>query len=339
MPWLEANDPYKIWISEIILQQTRVAQGWSYYLRFIQTFPDVFALHAAEEKDVLKAWEGLGYYTRARNLKNAASVIVQEYGGTFPDTYENILRLPGIGPYTAAAIAGFAFDLPHAVMDGNVIRVMTRILCLDKPADSTEVKKTVHRYVNEAIRHVKPSVFNQAVMNFGALVCKPQSPECPSCPLNAHCLAYAEGKVSAVPFKLPKQTKKNRFFHYFILHDKKTDTMAVSRRSYQDIWKGLYEFPLIERPDDGKMETSQLNTILSEWNLKAATVSTDILTRRQELSHQKITFYFYIIDINQQEANRQNGFEWVNRESAGYLAMPVTLKNVLRDHVLAKRIK
>lgn len=337
MPWLEARDPYKIWISEIILQQTRVAQGWSYYLRFIQKFPDVFALHEAEEKEVLKAWEGLGYYTRARNLKKAASVIVQEYKGLFPDKYENILTLPGIGPYTAAAIAGFAFDLPHAVMDGNVIRIVTRLLCLDKPADSTDVKKKVHQYVNEAIVHVKPSVFNQAIMNFGALVCKPQSPDCPSCPFHTFCLAYSEGKVSAVPFKSPKQAKKNRFFHYFILQDKKTDTIAISRRLSQDIWKGLYELPLIERPDDGTIDTSQIQNVLSEWHLQSATVSTDVLTRRQELSHQKITFYFYIIDINQQETNQHVSFEWVNRESAGQLAMPVTLKNVLQDQVFAKR--
>lgn len=333
MPWLEAKDPYKIWISEIILQQTRVAQGWSYYLRFIETFPDVLALHKAEDSEVLKAWEGLGYYTRARNLKKAASIIVNDHGGRFPDTYPDIIRLPGIGPYTAAAIAGFAFELPHAVIDGNVMRLISRILCLEKPVDSREVKETVSHYVNEAIRYAQPSRFNQAIMNVGALVCKPQSPDCPSCPFMNNCKAFAEDKSLIIPIRLPKQSKKIRFFHYFILYDKSKGIISISQRQNNDIWKGLFEFPLVEQSREGTLKSTGIKKVLTGWNLRAAFISNDVFTTKQELTHQKITFYFYCIELMPDEGNQNNMLHWIEKETLEQLAMPVTLKNVIREKV------
>lgn len=335
MPWLEAKDPYKIWISEIILQQTRVTQGWSYYLRFIETFPDVFALHEAEDSEVLKAWEGLGYYTRARNLKKAASIIVNNHGGIFPDSYPDIIRLPGIGPYTAAAVSGFAFELPYAVIDGNVTRLISRLLCIEKPVDSREGKEIVSNYVNEAIMYALPSRFNQAIMNFGALVCKPQSPDCPSCPFIDECKAFAENKLLLVPIRLPKISKKIRFFHYFILHDKSKGHIGITQRLNNDIWKGLFEFPLVEKSREGILNSTGIKKVLKAWNLRAAFISNNVFTTRQELTHQKITFYFYFVDLRPDEGNQNTMLHWIEKAMLEQLAMPVTLKNVIHQKVNA----
>ena len=242
LPWRKTKDPYLIWISEIILQQTRVAQGYAYYQRFISRFPDVFTLADAEEDEVLKYWQGLGYYSRARNLHAAAQQIAQR--GGFPTEYKEVLSLKGVGDYTAAAICSFAYDMPHAVVDGNVYRVLSRWLGLDTPIDSTQGKKQFALAADELLDKSQPASYNQAIMDFGALQCTPASPNCLFCPLADSCLALQTGRVDSLPVKQHKTKVTNRYFHYFYVHA--GGYTYISKRQGNDIWKNLYEFPLIE---------------------------------------------------------------------------------------------
>ncbi|RIH64826.1 A/G-specific adenine glycosylase [Mariniphaga sediminis] len=244
LPWRETSDPYKIWISEIILQQTRVAQGISYYHRFIERFPTVTDLAEAEEDEVLKLWQGLGYYSRARNLHAAAQTISGKYGGEFPKSYSEIRELKGIGPYTAAAIASIAFGLPYPALDGNVYRVLARYFGIFAPPNSGEGKKKFLKIAEEIIPAENPGFHNQAMMEFGALQCIPLSPDCPNCPLIASCYAAGHQKVTQLPVKTPKTSQRNRYFYYYYIETGK-DTW-LEKRTGKDIWENLYQFPLAE---------------------------------------------------------------------------------------------
>lgn len=246
LPWRDTRDPYKIWISEIILQQTRVNQGYNYYCRFIRRFPDVCSLAEAEEDEVMRYWQGLGYYSRARNLHAAAKMIVDR--GFFPTDYKDILALKGVGDYTAAAIASFAFNQPCAVVDGNVYRVLSRWMGIDKPIDSTTGKKLFASLANELLDKQNPALYNQAIMDFGALQCTPAAPECSICPLVDSCMAYQQHKVTELPVKQHKTKTRNRFFTYFFIHS--GDAVFIKKRDEDDIWKNLYELPLIESESD-----------------------------------------------------------------------------------------
>ena len=249
MPWKGEKDPYKIWLSEIILQQTRVEQGLAYYNKFIQSFPDIHKLARAKDEKLFKLWEGLGYYTRCRNLLATARYISKEMKGKFPDNYEEIKSLKGIGPYTAAAISSFAFNQPYAVVDGNVFRVLARIFGINKPVDSTEGKKYFTTLANELLDKKKPGLYNQAIMDFGAVVCKPAVPLCNQCVFKKHCAAFFNGKVKALPVKEKKITIRKRWFYYLIIEYKgQPDSyrVAIRQRTDKDIWQSLYEFPLIE---------------------------------------------------------------------------------------------
>lgn len=244
MPWRDIADPYRIWISEIILQQTRVNQGLEYYLRFIERFPDVVALADAEEDEVLKYWQGLGYYSRARNLHKASRRIVEDYGGVFPTTYEDIRSLSGVGDYTASAIASFAYGLPHATVDGNVYRVLSRLFAIDTPIDKGAGKKEFAALAQEMLSKEMPGLHNQAMMEFGALRCVPVSPDCENCPLQSLCRAYELDMVEQLPKKTQKTKVLNRYFNYlYIVCGEDT---YLQRRMEADIWRGLYELPLIE---------------------------------------------------------------------------------------------
>lgn len=244
LPWRGITDPYRIWVSEIILQQTRVNQGMDYYLRFIGRFPDVRTLAEAEEDEVLKYWQGLGYYSRARNLHKAAKRILADFAGAFPHDYKEILSLNGVGEYTAAAIASFAYGLPHPTVDGNVYRVLSRLFALDMPIDSGEGRKAFAALAQELLPYDRPGLHNQAMMEFGALQCVPQSPDCVHCPLQAQCKAFERGMVASLPVKRQQTKIKNRYFNYFyVLHEGMT---FLQKRTGNDVWKGLYEFPLIE---------------------------------------------------------------------------------------------
>ncbi len=240
LPWRETSDPYLIWISEIILQQTRVAQGYDYFLRFVERFPTVKSLAEADEDEVLKYWQGLGYYSRARNLHTAAKSI----NGDFPDTYSDILALKGVGEYTAAAICSFAYNLPYAVVDGNVYRVLSRYLGIQTPIDSTEGKKLFASLANEFLDKSKPGIYNQAIMDFGALQCTPASPGCSSCPLADSCMALKDNLVNVLPVKQNKTKTTNRYFNY--IYVRMGAYTFLNKRSKNDIWKNLFEFPLVE---------------------------------------------------------------------------------------------
>ncbi len=244
MPWKGEKDPYKIWLSEIILQQTRVEQGWDYYNRFVKAFPTVAQLAAAPETKVFKLWEGLGYYSRCKNLIATAKIITVTYKGKFPADYESILALKGIGPYTAAAIASFAFNLPHAVVDGNVYRVLARFFGIDTPTDSTAGKKLFTTLAQQLIPTAQPAEYNQAIMDFGAVICKPQLPLCKSCPLKNKCAAFTAATVSILPVKEKKITVKNRWFYYAAVYFE--NKVLVHKRGAKDIWENLYEFILHE---------------------------------------------------------------------------------------------
>ena len=244
LPWRDITDPYKIWISEIILQQTRVNQGLNYYLRFIERFPSVIELAQAHEDEVLKYWQGLGYYSRARNLHKAAQQIKSDFNGTFPQLHSQIIKLAGIGDYTAAAISSFAFNQPFAVVDGNVYRVLSRLFAIETPIDSSTGKKEFSILAGNLLPKFDSNIYNQAIMEFGALHCVPVSPDCTNCPLNAICRAYELNIVSQLPVKSLKTKVTNRYFNYLFIEYQ--GLTFLQKREAKDVWQNLYEFPLIE---------------------------------------------------------------------------------------------
>lgn len=244
LPWRNTHDPYKIWISEIILQQTRVAQGFDYYIRFIERFPTVQSLATAEEQEVLKYWQGLGYYSRARNLHAAAKMIQDHFSGIFPSDYNTLLTLKGIGEYTAAAIASFAWNLPHPVVDGNVFRFLSRLFAIDEPIDTQKGKKYFTQLADSLMDKHRAGLFNQAIMEFGALHCTPSTPACMSCPFQTQCMAYTLGRVLSYPIKQNKTKTQERYLYYFHIHY--NNHIYINRRKGKGIWQNLFEFPLIE---------------------------------------------------------------------------------------------
>lgn len=299
MPWKGEKDPYRIWLSEIILQQTRVEQGLGYYQRFIKTFPTIHDLAAAPETAVFKLWEGLGYYSRCKNLLATARYISDKLKGKFPNRYEDILKLKGIGPYTAAAIASFAFNLPHAVVDGNVFRVLSRYFGMDTPIDSTAGKKSFTQLANELIDQQWPGIYNQALMDFGATVCKPQQPACASCPLQSYCEAYKKGIVNSLPVKEKQITKKTRWLYYLVISHK--NKLLVRKRGKGDIWENLYEFVLMEEItplDPDKLHQHPfLKKIFKDQDFKIGSVSEN---HRQLLTHQVINGCFIELKASRQ---------------------------------------
>lgn len=267
LPWRKTCDPYHIWISEIILQQTRIEQGLSYYLKFIDAFPTVQHLAEASEQDVLKLWQGLGYYSRCRNLHAAAKSIVSDRNGVFPDTYEDILALKGVGKYTAAAIASFAFRMNYPVIDGNVYRVISRIYGVYSPIGTQSAFKQFEQILFRLIDTERPDLFNQAIMDFGATYCKPVSPDCANCIFASECVAYRNEKVDMLPVKSAPPKVVNRFFYYFDLRWLR-DSCAftvVGKRESNDIWKGLYQFPLLEKELDEDALTDALTAFLNDF--------------------------------------------------------------------------
>ena len=325
MPWKGEKDPYKIWLSEVILQQTRVEQGLKYYQNFIKTFPDIKALAAAPDEQVYKLWEGLGYYSRCRNLLAAARHIAGDLGGIFPSRYEDILQLKGVGSYTASAIASFAYGLPYAVLDGNVFRVLSRIADLAVPIDTTEGKKVFTKLAGETLIHEKAGAYNQAIMDFGAVVCKPV-PDCPSCFFNRHCLAFREGKQLLLPVKEKKVLVKERWLNYFIpVYNGMT---AIRQRTGRDIWQQLFEFPILEtksaQPLSGLEKGFEQLYGLSGYEV------TDFQSGlRQKLTHQSICFTFTRAEFNTQPT--LPGFTWVKLESLKEYAFPRTLKGYIDE--------
>lgn len=295
LPWRSTRDPYRIWISEIILQQTRVAQGHDYFVRFIDCFPTVEALASASEDEVMRQWQGLGYYSRARNLHAAAKQIVAM--GGFPENYEEIRKLRGVGGYTAAAIASFAFDEPKAAVDGNVCRVWSRVFGVDEPIDSACGKQTIAEIAQELLPARHAAKYNQTVMEFGALQCVPKNPNCTACPLAHKCAALEQGRVEQLPVKSHKTKVLPRYLTYLYIHNR--EALLLHKRIGNDIWRNLYEFPLIETPAKVDVEEVFKMPEFADWHslLTPYTYEGGMEGVKHVLSHRVLHVSFHEMEV------------------------------------------
>jgi A/G-specific adenine glycosylase len=290
LPWRLTTDPYKIWLSEIILQQTRVEQGMPYYQHFISRFPDVFALARSPVQQVLRSWQGLGYYSRARNLHSCAKIIVRDYHGKFPTSYSELLQLPGVGSYTAAAIASLAFEEPVPAVDGNVLRVLSRVFGIDEDILSPKGKKMFFQTALQLIPHKRPSVFNQAVMEFGALQCIPRNPTCDACVLSEQCVANSQGWQNVLPVKSKKQKPRKRYVTYIVISSGRT--IAMRQRMKKDIWQGLFDFYSIEsKRKEHAAKLLQRDALVRKWKNETLRIDEPV-HYKHILSHQILIVQF-----------------------------------------------
>ena len=293
LPWRDTVNPYPIWLSEIMLQQTKVAQGLPYFLTFIKEFPTVLHLAQADEEQVLKLWQGLGYYSRARNMHKTAQIIAFELNGNFPNNYKDLLKLKGIGEYTAAAIASFAFNEVVPVVDGNVFRVLSRYLDIETDIASALAKKEFSALAKELMPENNPALFNQAIMEFGALQCVPKNPDCNNCIFNNSCAALQKKKVGELPVKLKKTKVTNRYFNYIVFLDNSNNTI-INKRTEKGIWHNLYEFPVIEAEEE--LDFESISRAISEKYINFSIDSISVYNSEQiihKLSHQKLHINFY----------------------------------------------
>jgi A/G-specific adenine glycosylase len=326
LPWRGITDPYKIWLSEVILQQTRVAQGLPYYYAFVEAYPQVRDLAMAPEAEVLRLWQGLGYYSRARNLHSCAKYIWQELGGVFPNTYEGLIKLKGVGSYTASAIASFAYAEPKAVVDGNVFRVLARYFGIDTDIASGKAKKEFEALANLLIPGDNPGEFNQAMMDFGARLCVPKNPECSVCPLSPTCFAFQNRLVEKLPVKLNKIKIKERQLRYFVIRC--GDKWVWKKRGGGDIWEGLYDFPVEENGLAKQIDISELTADQAKAYPK---------NYRHILSHQRLNAVFSELEVpleNQEKLAQwceTEGFFLVEESRIEYLAKPKLIVNYLND--------
>lgn len=331
LPWKEDNNPYKIWVSEIILQQTRVEQGRPYYIRFIDAFPDISTLANAPLDSVLRLWQGLGYYSRARNMHVAAQQILERHNGVFPANYKDIIALKGIGTYTAAAIASFAYHLPYAVMDGNVKRVVSRIFSIEDPINTSKGEKRIMTSLDELFDAKTPDRFNQAIMDLGATVCTPKNPSCGDCPWQSRCKAYHESTIELLPVKKRNQKKKDRFFIYILMLDK--DRIFLRQRPTDSIWKGLYEIPYIEvekkvfdSPSEMLSQSSLKDYMLYDFSLKHI------------LSHQNI--YARLANVNFSSFDPPIDGFWCGMKDLDRYAMPRLVEKILaKAEIIVQKVQ
>ena len=327
LPWRETRDPYRIWLSETILQQTRVAQGLPYYERFIERFPTVGELALAEETEVLKLWQGLGYYSRARNLHKAAQIIHEKYQDRFPEDYPSIRALPGIGDYTAAAIASFSYNLCYPVMDGNVIRVISRLHGIFEESTSQTCRRQIMNVLNKTIEPEHAGEFNQAIMEFGALACTPAAPSCLFCPFQTECYAFRQGVVYQLPVKKKKETLPLYELHYLLIADK--NGLWIHKRGYNDLWRGMFDLPSLPeiywKSPQGDKAIAAENITGIEF-LKHYT---------QVLSHRRLSIFFYKADASSQIAKEalsgQDGCRKVTWDDLGKLAVPRNMEKFFKD--------
>lgn len=332
MPWKSEKNPYLVFLSEIILQQTRVDQGLPYYHRFKKKYPTISALAAAEEDEIMKLWEGLGYYSRAKNLHSSAKYIVHDLKGNFPSTYKDLLHLKGVGVYTAAAIASFAFGLPHAVVDGNVYRVLSRVFGIEDAIDSALGKKVFESLANDLLDKENSGKYNQAIIDFGAIQCSPKLPKCTDCPFNDYCYAFLNNQVDFLPVKSKKINKKTRYFNYLILNN--NDQVFIRKRTKNDVWQNLYEFPLIE--SDSLLSLDELCKesffeALSCTSFKFLHHSKPIV---QNLTHQKIISRFIEFKVESPEFNENDGYKIVPRGDLHKFAFSKNIDWYLKDKSL-----
>ncbi len=323
LPWRETSDPYKIWLSEIILQQTRVAQGLPYYYAFTQTFPTVRDLALAPEAEVLRLWQGLGYYSRARNLHECARYIWHELGGKFPSTYDSLIKLKGVGSYTAAAISSFAFGEVKAVVDGNVFRVLSRYFGIETDIASGKAKKEFEELANQLIPQETPGEFNQAMMDFGARQCVPKNPNCELCPLKPTCFAFKSNLTNVLPVKIKKTKVKDRTLDYLVIRC--GNALVLNKRSHGDIWTGLHDFPSL---NEGKTTLEGISDSKPRLLPKKY---------RHILSHQKLNASFSELEIPEEKYSdltkwcEKEGYLLVNEKEIEYLAKPKLIVNFLND--------
>lgn len=297
LPWRESSDPYKIWVSEVVLQQTRVQQGLDYYRAFLQIFPDVKSLALAPEEEVLKVWQGLGYYSRARNMHHAARTILSEHEGIFPNDYHAIRKLKGIGDYTAAAIASISFGLPYAVVDGNVFRVLSRLFGISTPIDSSTGKKEFYNLAQLMLDTNHPGEFNQSLMELGSIQCLPTQPLCLTCPLSHKCHAYINRSVASFPVKSKQVKQKDRYLNYLYLHHSKK--LFLEKREGKDIWQNMYQFPLIETTVPSSPEEVISSDAWREFFKDLTfTIETVFPERIHLLTHQRLHIRFFSISLD-----------------------------------------
>ena len=320
LPWKHTADPYKIWLSEIILQQTRVEQGTPYYRRFAERFPTVEALAAAHIDEVLRLWQGLGYYSRARNLHLAAQQIVEQRRGVFPSSYRELLTLKGIGPYTAAAIASFAWNEPIPAIDGNGYRILARVFGIEAPPDTQRGKKQFADVAAELLPPAHAAAFNQALMDFGSLVCTPK-PACDRCPLQDGCYARSRRAIERFPAKRRRTAIRTRYFHYLFI--RQGVSTVIRKRTEKDVWHGLYEFPLIETPraisPKQLFATAQWKALFANHPVRLVRPSNVV---EHQLSHQTIRAVFYTVDIAETPAWTANEYLQIARSDLDEYALP-----------------
>ena len=326
LPWRSTRNPYYIWVSEVILQQTRVAQGYDYFVRFIERFPTVEALAGAPEDEVMRMWQGLGYYSRARNLHSAAKQVVAM--GGFPNSYEAIRSLKGVGDYTAAAIASFAFDIPKAAVDGNVHRVWARVFGVDEPIDSARGKQMITELAQTLLPMASAAKYNQAVMEFGALQCVPKNPDCAVCPLADKCAALAEGRVAQLPVKSHKTKVVPRYLSYLYIHS--TEGLLLHKRTSDDIWKNLYELPLIETSTPMEADTLLSSSEFKQWSelMPDFTYKGSVSGVKHVLSHRILHASFHELEL-QGELPLPEGFIVVPFAELHRYALPRLIERYL----------
>ncbi len=330
MPWKGEKDPYYIWLSEIILQQTRVEQGLPYFIRFKGKYPTVKQLAEAPEDEVMRLWEGLGYYSRARNLHETAKNVHLNYGGQFPGTFDELKKLKGIGDYTAAAIASFAFAEKRAVVDGNVIRVLARVFGISTPFDTTEGKKEFNLIAQKLIDAQNPGPYNQAIMDFGATVCTPQNPDCPNCPLKKWCVALRQDKIDELPVRKNKVAVRDRFFNYLLISNGKE--IFIQKRTGKDIWNNLYQLPLIETTKPlAKNIHKEVSRLLPNTDFEIKTYSNIFV---QLLTHRRINALFIDIEMKNFKSFNPKDYQRINVQELHKFAFPKVIRLYLNQKCL-----
>ncbi len=326
LPWRHTKEPYKIWLSEIILQQTQVVQGLPYYERFISQYPTVKDLANATEQDVLNLWQGLGYYSRARHLHYTAQDIVKHYQGVFPDNYKALLKLKGVGPYTAAAIASFCYNEPVAVVDGNVYRVLARIFGIDTPINTTEGQKIFKNLAQKQLDIKNPAVYNQAMMEFGALHCTPALPKCETCPLSQDCVAFQTGQVSKLPVKLSKIKIKKRYLNYYLVQYQ--DEIILQKREGKGIWQNLYQLPLIEQNNKKAPTQKQIDSLADQFGFEPDKQAKLVGQSIHKLTHQHLFINFWQIDSRRKPQNS------IAKNELKNYPVPIVIANFLENTIL-----
>ena len=330
LPWRSTHNPYYIWLSEIILQQTRIDQGTAYYLRFIDEFPTISDLANASEDQILKLWQGLGYYSRARNLHFTAKYILENYNGIFPENYQLILSLKGVGEYTASAIASIAFNMEYPAVDGNVYRVLSRFFGISEPIDSSSGKKTFYNLAKELIKGTDPGMHNQAMMEFGALQCVPKNPDCSTCPLKETCFAFTSTRINQLPVKQNKTKQRDRYFNYLVFAS--NNSVWMRKRTGNDIWKNLFEFPYIEMPTETEIDSLEpkikSHSLLQKKQFDIEHISN---WKIHILSHQRI-YYRFIRIRTANEIILSDNLIRVNKEDIFNFAVPKLLESYINEN-------